>query len=394
VNEILALGIILFFGWLGGWLISRIKIPAVTGYILMGLALGVSALHIISPEWNAKLSWLINFALILIAFTVGGKLDVRRLAKMGRYIGNIVIFETLFAYSFIFVFVKISGFSLPLSLIIASLGAATAPAVTVLVLNEYKAKGPVSTVLLACVGIDDALGLTLYAISASFAHVLLHGGHISIGIIILQVFLDISISLILGIMGGFLLSFIVKVVRYKVELLTIVLGTILLITGLIQNPIRGIHFSPLLSSMAMGFIVINYSRRKMDIFEVLENFGLPFYTIYFVLAGAKLQIKKLIELGVTAIAYLVGRILGKFTGAYIGAIIGKAPKNVRNYTGLGPISQAGIAIGLALIAANEFPELSSNIIAIALGTTIVTEILGPFMTKFAISRAGEIGKRK
>ncbi len=394
MNEILVLGIILFFGYLGGWLISRIKVPAVTGYILVGLALGVSALHIISPEWNMKLSWLINFALILIAFTVGGELDIKKLRKMGKYIGSIVIFETLFAYIFIFVFVKISGFSLPLSLIIAALGAATAPAVTVLVLNEYNARGPVSTVLLACVGIDDALGLTLYAISASFAHGMLHGGHISIGTIILEVFLDISISIILGIIGGFLLSYIVKVVRYKLEMLTIVLGTILLVTGGLQNPIRGIHFSPLLSSMAMGFIVINYSQKKRDIFGVLENFGLPFYTIYFVLAGAKLQIKKLIQLGITAIAYIVGRISGKFTGAYIGAVIGKAPKNVRNYTGFGLISQAGIAIGLALVAANEFPELSSNIIAIALGTTIVTEILGPFMTKFAITRAGEMGKRR
>jgi len=153
-----------------------------------------------------------------------------------------------------------------------------------------------------------------------------------------------------------------------------------------------VRFSELLTAMAVGFYMGNFSPRRDVVGRALDGFSMPFYVLYFSLAGARLNFKFLISLGKVAGAYLLARFVGKSLGAWMGAAISKAPDVIRKYTGFGLFSQAGIAIGLALHAANEFPQLSDLIISIALGTTIVTEILGPLMTKFAMMRAGEVGR--
>ncbi|HID96018.1 MAG TPA: cation:proton antiporter [Candidatus Latescibacteria bacterium] len=393
MNEILVVGIVLFFGYLGGKLIARIKVPAVTGYFLIGLAFGVSFLKIIPESWSLKLGWLIEFALILIAFTVGGEIKRSTLRSLGRSIFSIVIFETFGAYFLILLAMLLLHQPLALSLLIAAIGSSTAPAVTVLVLNEYRAKGPLTQTLLACVGLDDALGLAAYSVSASLAHSLFLGVHVSVPSLAGLVALGVVISLGLGIIAGLLLSNILRWVRYPLEILTVTLGTLTLIGGLLQLQVGPLHFSPLLGSMAMGFYMSNFPRRRKDVFAPLQNFGYPFYTIYFVLAGARLHIRMLAKLGLVALGYLLGRFTGKVLGANLGATISKAPLTVRKYTGFGLFSQAGIAIGLCLLAAREFPSVSSIVVAVGLGTTIVTEIVGPFSTKYVITKAGEVGKK-
>ncbi len=393
MNEILLVGIVLFGGYLGGKLIAKIKVPAVTGYILVGLAFGVSFLKLIPWEWNLKLSWLIDFALLLIAFHIGGELRINKLRKMGRSIILIVTLETVATYFLVLVAMLILGEPLALSLLIASIGAATAPAVTVLVLNEYRAQGPLSQTLLACVGIDDAYGLALYSVSASLAHSLFSGAHIIplrlAGVIIAE----IGISILGGIIAGVVLDFLLRRVKYRVEVLPLILGGITLAGGLLEDGVWGLKFSPLLGAMAAGFYLTNYSRQRREAFAPLGDFGYPFYTIYFVLAGARLKLGLLFHLGWIAVGYLLGRFSGKILGAGLGGLISRAPKQVRKYTGMGLFSQAGIAIGLCLVAAKEFPQVGDVIVAIALGTTIVTEIIGPFSTKYAITKAGEVGKR-
>jgi len=372
VNNILLLGIVLTGGFLGAFLMSKIKIPAVTGYILVGLALGVSFLHIIPLQKNIALSWLINLALLLIAFNVGSELTLKNLTKFGKFIGPVVIFESLFSFIAIFLFLLLFKMDFKLALIIASLGSATAPAATVLVLNELRARGPLSTTILACVGLDDAIGITLFSISASIVSSMI-GGPIHPGIVVLSIFVDLIASSIIGILAGLLLVYLVRTVSV--------------------DEFHSFHFSPLLASMFMGFIFATFSKKMKSARRPLDYFGYPFYLIYFVLAGARLQVKLLIKLGWFAIAYIIGRLTGKFVGAYIGGVVGKAPKVVRKYTGFGLVSQAGIAIGLALFAANRFPMYSSTIIAIALGTTIFTEIVGPILARFAIMKSGEYHKK-
>jgi Kef-type K+ transport system membrane component KefB len=368
VNEILLIGIVLFGGYLGGKLIAKIKVPAVTGYILVGLAFGVSSLKLIPWEWNLKLSWLIDFALLLIAFHIGGELRISRLRKMGKSIMLIVTLETVTTYLLLLGTMLILREPLALGLLIASIGAATAPAVTVLVLNEYRAQGPLSQTLLACVGIDDAYGLTLYSLSASLAHSLFSGTHIFplrlAGIILAE----IGTSILGGIIIGMFLDFLLRRIKYSVEVLTMVLGGITLAGGLLEGGIWGLRFSHLLGAMAAGFYLTNYSPKRREAFAPLENFGYPFYTIYFVLAGARLKLRLLFHLGWVAVGYLLARFSGKILGAGLGGLI-------------------------SLVAAKEFPQVGDVIVAIALGTTIVTEIIGPFSAKYAITKADEVGKR-
>lgn len=392
MNNILLLGIVLTGGFLGAFLMSKIKIPAVTGYILVGLALGVSFLHIIPLQKNIALSWLINLALLLIAFNVGSELTLKNLTKFGKFIGPVVIFESLFSFIAIFLFLLLFKMDFKLALIIASLGSATAPAATVLVLNELRARGPLSTTILACVGLDDAIGITLFSISASIVSSMI-GGPIHPGIVVLSIFVDLIASSIIGILAGLLLVYLVRTVSVDVQLVILITGFIFLFAGPLYYEFHSFHFSPLLASMFMGFIFATFSKKMKSARRPLDYFGYPFYLIYFVLAGARLQVKLLIKLGWFAIAYIIGRLTGKFVGAYIGGVVGKAPKVVRKYTGFGLVSQAGIAIGLALFAANRFPMYSSTIIAIALGTTIFTEIVGPILARFAIMKSGEYHKK-
>jgi len=394
MNDILTIGSILLFGFLAAKLLAKVKVPAVTGYILIGIALGVSFLHLIPETMNTKLGWLIQFALIIVAFSIGGELKKSVFKKFGKKIIIIVVFETLFAFFLILFFLLLFKLSFAISLLIAALGSATAPAVTVLVLQELKAKGPLSLTLLACVGLDDVLGLTLYAISSSIVHAITGFEHILVIFLIFRVLGSLIISISVGIFAGFLLNQIFRMLRFRAEVLTASLGVMIFFAGLLEYKLWGMRFSPLLASMAMGFFTSNFSRHKREIFSSIEGFSYPFYIIYFVLAGARLQVGKLLKLGFVAIGYLLGRFSGKILGAYLGAAISKSPRVVRRYTGFGLFSQAGIAIGLCLIAAKEFPQFSSEIVAVALGTTIITELIGPFSTKFAITKAGESGKKQ
>ncbi len=390
MSEILAIGIILFFGFFAGKFISKLKFPTVTGYILIGLAFGVSFLKLIPLELNLELTWLIEFALLLVAFNVGMELKISTFKRLGKPLILIIIFETLFTFLFLFIGMFLLHLSLPLSLLIAAIGCATAPAVTVMVLAEYRASGPLTQTLLACVGMDDAIGLMLYSISASIAHIAFDKLKISFGILLLKIIAGIFFSLFTGWLSGILLLFILRKVKDPLNVLVVTIGTIMLFSGLLQTKPWGIRFSPLLCAMMLGFIVSNYSVRRGTVFTVFENFSLPFYVIYFVLAGARLNIHLLMKLGLVALVYLLCRFSGKIFGAFFGAVIGKAPAVLRKYTGFGLFSQAGIAIGLCLYAAKEFPQVGDTIIAIALGTTIVTEFVGPILTKWAIKKAGEV----
>ncbi len=397
MNHLLVLGIAVFGGYIAGKLVSKLNIPSVTGYLVWGFVVGVSVLRILNFDWLGRMSWLIEFALSFVAFNVGGELSFDNLRKLGPSIFWIVTFETFFTYLLMLFIIYLLTRNLALSFLIAAIGAATAPAVTVLVIDEYRADGPLTKTLLACVGIDDAYGLMLYAVSASVAHSLVKGEAINFLILSAAVIAEIATSLVLGLVGGVIMNYLLERTRSRAEVMTVVLGVITFIGGLLSIDVvllgRELHFSPLLAAMAMGFYVANFSRRKAETFRVVEIFGPPFYIVYFVLAAAQLQLHKLIEMGKVAAGYIFARIVGKYTGAFTGATLGKAPSPVRFYTGLGLISQAGIAIGLSVLAASEFPSFKPEIIAIGMGTTIITELLGPFMARFAIFRAGEAWKK-
>jgi len=390
MNTLFIIGIALFFGYIFGKLIKYIKLPSVTGYIVAGLVIGTSFLNLIPYKSNMTLTWIINFALVIVAFNIGGELLIKNLQKLGKSILAIVLFETLFAFLAISAAVFIAGLPVLQALLIGSIGAATAPAVTITVIREFKARGPISQVLLACTGIDDALGITLYSIFSAILLSHMSGIHSSMFILIFHIILVLLLSIIFGGIASVFIFLLSNYAKSKTEYLVMTLGVIITMAGLMQNNIAGIELSPLLASMTAGFLITNFSRNRKRIFSSMDDFGPVFYLLYFVLAGARLKIKMLFKLGGIAIGYLIGRFTGKYIGTFIGGKLSHAPKTVTKYAGMGLISQAGIAIGLCVVAAHQFPSLSDLIIAIALGTTIVTEIVGPLLTKIALIKGKEI----
>ena len=391
MNVIFVVGIALITGYIFGKVVKYIKLPSVTGYILGGLLVGTSFLNLIPYNMNMALTWVINFALMIVAFNVGGELNINGLKRLGKPIAVIVVFESIAAFIFISFLVYIAGLPLLQALLIGAIGTATAPAVTVTVIKEYRARGPISQVLLACTGIDDAIGLTLYAITSTILQSHMNSAqHLQIPAIVLQIIIGLVISIVVGIIAGYLINLLAKYARTEIEYIVLTLGILLSFGGLIQNGFRGIELSPLLASMTAGFLITNWSKKKKHLFSSLDTFGPVFYLLYFVLAGARLKLKMLIKLGKIAIGYLIGRFVGKYVGTFVGGKISHAPTTVTKYAGMGLISQAGIAIGLCVVAAQQFPSLSDLIVAIALGTTIVTELAGPLLTKIALTKGNEI----
>ena len=239
MNEILAIGLILFFGYFVGRLISRLRMPTVTGYILLGLAFGVSLLKIIPKDLNLRLTWLIEFALLLVAFNVGTELRIDTFKRLGKSLILIIVLETVGAFLFLFMGMMLMRQGVALSLLIAAIGCATAPAVTVLVLNEYRAAGPLTQVLLACVGMDDAIGLTFYSICSSIAHGMFDKTQISVVILIGKIVLGVSISIMIGIAFGILLDLITRKVTYPLDILVVAVGTICLRVGCFNSDHMG-----------------------------------------------------------------------------------------------------------------------------------------------------------
>ncbi|MDH8677868.1 cation:proton antiporter [Fusibacter bizertensis] len=387
MNPFIILGIALIVGVVGGKIMNKLKVPAVAGYIIGGLLLGVSGLNIITGDSINQMAFLSDFALCIIAFNIGSELELSVIKQLGKSIFIIAFFEAFGA----FLMVTIASFlitkDVAISLILGSVSAATAPAATVMVLREQNAKGPLTSTLLGVVAVDDAICLVIYAMAAAVAKVFVNNEVLSINKVLLLPISEIIFSLVVGAIIGLLLTVLIQYSKRDNELLPFIIGSLLLLDGLAT----AFSLSPLLSAMAMGIIVANTSPQKIKAFTILENFAPPIVAAFFILAGARLNFSYIPQIGILGVAYLLFRILGKVSGASLGASISKAPQAVKKYIGLGLLSQVGVAVGLAITVNREFPnsDIGTIVVTILLATTIVTEIVGPISTKFAISKSGE-----
>lgn len=369
------------------------RVPWVVGYILVGAVLGVSGLDIITPRQVGAFEFISIFALALIGFTIGGELEIRELKELGRSIVTITVLEATAAFVLVLVAVQLLTGDLPLALVFGALAAATAPAATVDVLWQYRSSGPLTTTLFAVVGLDDAAALVIYAFATSFARVLLGSQELSVTSTVLVPLGEIGGSLLTGAAIGVALHYVFKRVTDENHMFVLTLGGILLCVGIAN----AFDFSLILTSMALGATLINLSRSNRPAFKRLSAINPPIFLLFFVLVGARVRVDLLAKLGLIGLTYLVMRVVGKTTGAYVGAVLSKAPETVRKYLGLGLLSQAGVAIGLAIDASHSFrtygPEgahIGALAISVIAATTFVYQIVGPPLTKLAIFRAGEV----
>lgn len=376
----------MILGILSSKVMEKIKFPNVTGYIIIGLIAGPYCLNILSLESIEGFSIISDIALGLIAFSIGSEFKLSFLKIVGKSPIIIAFFEAVCAVLVLDVVLILSGNDVSFSLVLGAIAAATAPAATLMVVRQYNAKGPVTNTLLPVVAIDDAVALMCFGISVALAKSIGSMRDASILITLLEPMIEIFGSLIFGAISGVILKFLTAWYTGHGNRLTIALAMVLACIGVSLL----FNLSQLLVCMAMGAVFTNISKYSEETFKYVENITHPIYLLFFFISGAELDITLIPTVGVIGIMYVIFRVVGKIAGAAIGAKVSKAEPVVTKYLGFTLIPQAGVAIGLAGMATSIVPEYGFKIQAIILCATVIYELVGPLVTKLALTKAGEI----
>lgn len=398
METLFLLGLTVFTGTLGGKLCQQFKVPQVTGYILVGLLLGKHVLHVWSPEMIEQFAPITKLALGIIGFMIGSELKFDVFRKRGRSIYSILFCEVLVTFSVVAFFVTLLTQKIYMGILFGALASATAPAATVDVLWENKTRGPLTATLLAIVALDDVLALVLYGFASVIAKSLITKEHFSLMHTIERPFIDIGIAGIIGVTGAYILFWLIRFVKDRERILPFSLGIIALSIGLAA------HFKVdlILSSMILGFTLTNIAPiESEEIFDAIKRFSTPIYVLFFVFVGARLDFGLIFSagIGMMMVVYILSRTFGKMSGSVLGGFIGGAHESVTKYLGLCLFSQAGVAIGMAIsIHQNlshlgpEAANIGLTIVNVIVATTFVVQIIGPLSVRFAVSKAGEIGR--
>lgn len=394
------IGTAVTLGLFAGRLVKKIGLPSIIGYMLLGTVMGVSVLRIFHQNHLTELAFITDIALGFVAFSIGNELKLTTLKSLGKSIGLIILLESFSALILVAVLVYLVTGDLVTALIFGALAPATAPAGTVAVIREYKAKGKLSSSLYAVAGFDDGVAILLFGFTAAIAKQIILSdagiteGSLAVGII--KPAVEIIASLVLGGGLGLLYSYLVRKIDSRSNIPALTFGFILMGAGLASM----LHLSLILVNMGIGFVLANTSKQStiMSVNEQLRSFMPLLFILFFFLAGAHLNFAALPALGMIGLAYIIGRSTGKIGGAWLGAYIGGASKTIRNNLGLGLLSQAGVAIGLSLLVAQEFAEINSpqaqalaaSVVTTITATCIFFEIVGPITARIALKNAGEI----
>lgn len=430
MNIIIAASLWIALALIMGLLMSKvmkiIHFPNVTGYLLTGILIGPWVLGLFNQngfnEVIKNISWISDIALGFIAFTIGGSFKLSVLKKVGKRATIITIFEALGGAFIVIIGLLIAyflgmdkmGLDIPMILTLGSIACATAPAATLLVIQQYKAKGPVTSTLIPVVAFDDSVALMAFAILFAVSKILVVGGTFSFIDGLLIPLLEIVLSLLIGAAIGFILSMATKWFKSRNNRLILVVASVILCVGLSMIDTKklgwGFSFqlSSLLTIMAVGAIYVNLANGVEKTDEYLTRFTSPIFMLFFILSGAGLnfgiffQGQALLVISI-ALIYLITRIIGKWGGSMIGASITKCEPTVKKYLGFTLIPQAGVALGLAASAKSFFSstsgiggesgsQMGELIYTCIIVSTIIYELIGPLVTKWALKQAGEIEK--
>lgn len=406
INLLEALGVLFLCGYFGGRLANWLKFPRVTGYIVAGILLSPSMFGIIPAVLiGEKLSIITDMALAIIAYSIGGSLKFSQLKQLGRSIVWINVAESLGAFVITFLMMGSLGtlilkimlphaswlqVCLPLALIIGAVSAATAPAAVLAIVHEYQARGPLTTTLLGVVALDDGMAIILYAFASSIVGALTRTQGISMmHKMALEPLMVILGSILLGVIFGFFLTVLADWVKKKGSLLVLILGSILLCSGIAVR----LKLSPLLVSMMLGFYVVNRAKQCDALFQAVENIEETIFALFFTLAGAHFDLTVIKTAGIISFLIVISRFTGKFMGVWLGGDFSHAPAVVKKYLGYALLPTAGVTIGLILMAEPLMaPWVAEIMVNAVLGAVIISELIAPPLVKFALTRAGEAVK--
>lgn len=435
---LLGISIALIAGLISNRLIKLVNLPNVTGYLIVGILLGPylfslfnkNLTGLLNEEMIKGLGIIVDIALGFIAFSIGSEFKLSSIKKIGKGIISITLLQALAAM--IFVDIALSIFclctksfneNLPIILTLGAIATATAPAATLMVIKQYKAKGPVTDTLLPVVAFDDAVGLILFSLSFSIAQVFakqqagLGGASINIMDILVLPLLEIVLSLVIGGLIGLILSYGMKAFKSRANRLICMISAVFLGVALcsISGELINVELSSLLTCMMIGAVFCNLKKDAVVILDGIERWTPAIFMLFFILSGAELNFSLItLPVLIICIVYLIARSLGKYLGARFGATLEKKNDNIKKYLGLTLLPQAGVAIGMARSSSSVFKGLADNAIlenplftgvdylygiagtitAVVLCATLVYELVGPVITKIALTKAGEIKVQK
>ena len=410
MEALLAIGIAMFAGLFLSRVTSKFNLPDVTSYLVAGLlvgplclgAMGVPGLGLNSFEAVEELGLLNDVALGFIAFSIGSEFRVSSLRKIGRQATIVAIFQALMATLFVdaglLCLHLLLGDKLPVSacIVLGAIATATAPAATLMVVNQYKARGALTDMLLPVVALDDAVGLIVFAVSNGVAKALVSGS-ISVVSVLVNPVLEIVLSLGMGALLGWIFSEVEIFFNSNSKRLSLAVAFVVLCTAIsklhfeFDNGLR-IGFSSLLVTMMCATIFCNLCDFSEQIMYEVERWTAPIYVLFFVLSGAELDLTVFADLAVVGIGvvYILTRSAGKIVGANVSAKMTRCPESVCKYLGITLLPQAGVALGMSVMAAAEFGAEGAMIRNIVLFSVLIYELVGPTLTKIALTKAGDI----
>jgi Kef-type K+ transport system membrane component KefB len=389
MDELASLGLILLLALLAGHLVRVLRVPEVTGYILAGVALGPSVLGWLTEENLLALGVLSEVALGLILFSVGSVFEFSLFRRIGRQVFVVTVAETVLAAAVVGAGALLLGQPWQVSMLLAVIAMATAPASTLMVVRECDSAGPLTSNLLGIIAVNNLLCITAFGLVAAGIDVTLdHAGVSAAGVLYRSVYWflwQLIGSAALGYLVGLLLAGWSSQVTERGEVLILLAGSILLCVGVA----RQLNLSALVTTLAVGATMVNLAERSRHLFETLSNTDPPFYAMFFVIAGAELDVARVPAMGALGLVYIVGRAGGKFAGASLAAWrLGLEP-TVQRFLGFALLAQAGLAIGLTLVVNNRYPELAPTVTTVVLAAVTVFEVIGPMSARYALVRAGE-----
>ena len=406
---LLALSTALFAGLMLSRLAKLVKLPAVTAYLVAGIlvgpyllgALNVNGLGFNSMEQIHGLSLVTDVALGFIAFSIGNEFRLSQLKKTGKQATVIGIFQAVVTTLLVDAvliglhFLMPDKLPLPVAIVLGAVAAATAPAATLMVVRQYKAKGPLTDILLPIVALDDAVGLVLFAVSLGIAKAV-NSGAIDMVSMLVNPILEVVLSLALGAAMGILFTFFERFFHSRSKRLSMSVAFIFVTVAfsMLKIEIGSVHiaFSSLLACMMLGTIFCNECDFSEELMERVERWSAPLLVLFFVISGAELELSVFSDwvIVVIGIVYIISRSAGKYLGAYGSAKATNCDKNIVKYLGITLLPQAGVALGMASQAKVQLGDMGNIVANITLFAVLIYEIVGPLLTKLSLQAAGEI----
>ena len=388
MNEILSVGLILVAALLAGHLAQLVRVPEVTGYLLIGVLIGPASLDLISHDNLTALGFLSEVALGLILFNIGAIFEASNFRRVGPGVVRVTLFEAGLAFALVLVTLLLAGLAWPLALLLAVVAMETAPATTLMVLNEYDAKGPLTERLLALVALNNMFVLVTFGLVSAVLTLLepsAEGGLMSAYRAGHGLAWTIAGSVALGAIMGLGTDALATRAKESGESMILSVGVVLVTVG----ASRWLGVSPLIATLTLCATVVNASAYGDRLLRALGRADPPLYAAFFVLAGAELVPSSVLGLGLAGLAYTVARTVGKVTGARLALRHERVDPIVRQQLGLCLISSSSLAVGLTIQIRSAFPQYAATVTGIVLAAVVIFEVIGPLLTRRAIILAGE-----